>query len=508
MKIIRKSLHRFVITALFVAGAPGFAFAGEPLASVIVQDSTVYGAAELFGVYRQHLGKPVSEITAKTIAESVQQKYLDDGYSRPGFAIRDAGTKTGIARIQLVEARISKVELKGNAGPYRQRLESLVAGLDSGRSLRPEEVRSALRQARKLPGLDVNVATEPDAGDRGGYVLAIDSAYKPLEGSVTVSNRGTREIGRNLAVARLVSNGLFGSENSTGLFVTTAQDSDDYRGGGVFSSSAIGKQGASLQVQGAITSLHIKSQGIPLRQHRERYMMKFSQPVHEWENRELAMSVGLEVENLDLTQNFLPSREDRLRSLQSGITLSSRSTEAQQLVGFDLEQGLNGLGSRIDNFLSPQNSQKPDFTIARLKYVYLRRLNEDWVVRLDSLAQHSSDVLPSIKRFKVGGGRIGRGFEAAAASGDRGIGTKIEMRRRMADTLGWLDRADLYSYFDLGTAWRNDIPDRASASSAGLGLSVNAQRVSGYFELAKPLTRADVDGRREVGVFAELSVRF
>lgn len=499
---------RFVITVVGALLTPGMLYAAEPLVSVVVQNSSVYGAPELFSVYRQQLGKPVTGTTALSIAESLQQKYVDDGYSRPGFTIHDPGTTTGIARIRVVEAKISKVEITGNAGPHRQRLESLVAGLDSDSSLRPNDVRDALRRARRLPGLEVNIATEPDDAGQGSYLLAVDSAFKPLEGSVTVSNRGTHDIGRNLATARVVYNGLLGSENASGIFVTTAGNSDDYRGGGLFSSHAIGDRGTSLQVQAAVTSLDIESQGTPLQQRRERYLLKFSRPLHEWHDSRLVFTGGLEIENVDLARDSSPSREDRLRSLESGVAFGWRAGTRQQLLGLDIEQGLNGFGSRIDNFLSPEIGQDTDFTIARLKYVHLVPINDSWALRWDSVGQHSPDVLPSIKRFKIGGGRIGRGFEAAAASGDRGVAAKIEMRRRMADTLSWLQRADLYSYFDLGTAWRNDEPDRASASSTGLGISVSATRVSGYFEIAKPLTHADVDGRDDTGIFAELTWKF
>jgi hemolysin activation/secretion protein len=72
----------------------------------------------------------------------------------------------------------------------------------------------------------------------------------------------------------------------------------------------------------------------------------------------------------------------------------------------------------------------------------------------------------------------------------------------------WLERADLYGFYDLGSAWRNDAAGRESASSTGLGASLRGSRLSGYLEIAKPLTHADADGRKDAGIFAEVSFQF
>lgn len=487
--------------------APGISLAGQPLASVIVRDSTVYEPAQLFGIYQAHLGQPVTRETAASIAASVQQRYLDDGYSRPGYTILDSGVETGLVRMRLVEARISDVRITGNPGPWGQKLESLVGQLDSQQSLRPSDVRNALRRARRLPGLEVSIATEPGP-EQGAYMLSVDSSFRPLEGGVTLSNRGTREIGRTLLTARLVSNGLLGSKTANGLFVTTAQDSDDYLGGGLFSSAAIGDRGASIQLLAAVTSLATESAGIALGQERERVQLRYSRPLLESHDHELGLRFELDVENLDVVQASLTSREERLRSIETGLLLNLRSGSSQQLAGLDVEQGLRGFGARIDHFLSSAKAPEADFTILRFHYVHVRRLGETLILRWDAIGQHSADVLPSIKQFKVGGSRIGRGFEAAAASGDRGIGNKLELKRRLTDSVSWLTSTDLYGYYDLGTTWRNNAPGRESASSMGIGVAWTAERLGGYVEVAQPLTHADVDGRTDASIFAELSFRF
>lgn len=507
-RIARRYALRFTISVIGLLMMSWPAIAAEKLETAVIQNSSAYGPAALFDIYKDHLGRTVTENTAKSIAESMQQKYLADGFSRPGYKISDRGLLTGIVRIQITEAHLSKVEFSGDQGPYQQRLESIFGYLPSGNSLRPEEIRDAVRRARRLPGLDVSVSTRADTELSGGIVLEVDSTYKLVEGSVKLSNRGTEEIGRNLLFAKVVANGLLGRENTSGLFVTSAEDRETYSGVGVFANTPVGSRDTAALFQASVTSLQIETEGVLLDQDRERYLLKLTHPVLRRPDFEVSVWGGLDYDNLDVLQDGAMSREDRLRSIESGLAVQWRNKHNLTLLTFDLEQGLNGLGSRLDNFLDPDDPRQRDFTIARLRYVRLSKLSEFWSLRWDGFAQSSAQVVPSIKRFKVGGNRIGRGFEAAAISGDSGIGAKAELKRRLSNSLSWLGSTDLYGFYDVGTAWRNDLSDRGSASSTGFGLASSGSRLTGYLELAKPLRHTDADGRKDASIFVEVSLRF
>ena len=62
--------------------------------------------------------------------------------------------------------------------------------------------------------------------------------------------------------------------------------------------------------------------------------------------------------------------------------------------------------------------------------------------------------------------------------------------------------------FLIGATFKNDVPGRESAATAGVGFAVQRNRVSSLVELAKPLTHPDVEGRKELALFAELSLSF
>ena len=488
---------------LFSAG-----FAAENLNSTIILNSTSYSPTELFGVYKDQLGRPIEESTAQSIAEAVQQKYVDDGFARPGYQILDSGLKSQIIRIGLTEASISKVRISGDTGPYQQMLESLFSDIPGKTAIRPDQVRNGVRVARQLPGLKLNVSTVPDAENDGSFVLKLDSQFKPVDGSVKVSNRGTKEIGRDLLFGRINGHGLFDSDISSGLFLSSAMDSSKYNSFGYYSRIGIGETGAGAQFQGSHSAIDIVTSGIALEQDRDLYSIRLSRFVSRDQAGETSIWGKFEVDNLDVVQDGVLSREDRLRSVELGVAATKRSGSGARLLRFELEQAMAIFNSRQVSFSGAGETRRPDFTILRLHYVRSAELNESWSVRGDGFAQHSAKTLPSIKRFKVGGNRIGRGFEAAAASGDRGLGAKLEVRRRLTSDSRLFGVGTIYSYYDLGAAWKNDLRGRESAASAGLGYSFRSERLSGYFEAAKPLTHVDADGNKDVSLFFEFSFQF
>lgn len=474
----------------------------------MIDGSSAYGFPQLFERYKSHLGRPMNEQTAAAIGAAVQQQYVDDGYSRPGYRILDRGLQSGIVRIRLIEARIANVELVGRTGPHRHQLQELFGGLTSDALLRPGDITEALRQARRLPGLVVDVSIEPDASQSGTYRLDVKSSYKPIEGSVKLSNRGTEEIGRNLLFAQFIANGLPGRQSSSGLFLTRAEDSSTYSGGGLFYNAAVGSDGATARLQFAVTSLQIESDGVVVDQDRQRWLAKFVQPFDRNPERDLSAFGGFELDNLDVAQDGAVSREDRLRSLNAGLLANWRSAGRSSLLSVEIELGMNAARSNPDDFSPAGDAEPNNFSIWRTHYARTARLGDSLTWRVDGYGQYSDEALPSVKQFKVGGGRIGRGFEAAAASGDRGVGAKLDLRQPIAADLPWLGPAQIYGYYDLGAAWRNDRPGRESAASTGVGLTARGERFAGYLEVAKPLTHPDADGNKDAGIFAELTYRF
>ena len=88
------------------------------------------------------------------------------------------------------------------------------------------------------------------------------------------------------------------------------------------------------------------------------------------------------------------------------------------------------------------------------------------------------------------------------------MGGKLELRRDLMNSEGPLGRLSAYGFYDVGVAWKQDMPGRESAATAGAGLGLSGATLSGYLEVAAPLTGADIEGNHRASLFAELSYRF
>jgi hemolysin activation/secretion protein len=153
------------------------------------------------------------------------------------------------------------------------------------------------------------------------------------------------------------------------------------------------------------------------------------------------------------------------------------------------------------------DNRELEFMVLDLQAGSFTRFGTAWSLRTDVFAQYSRDVLPDSERFKIGGERLGRGFEVAEIAGDRGLGAKLVLRRELSAG-GKLGRPSLYALYDIGAAWKEDLSGRESAATAGAGFALDGTRWSGYVEAVTPLTRADIEGKRSTAVFAEIAFRY
>jgi hemolysin activation/secretion protein len=363
---------------------------------------------------------------------------------------------------------------------------------------------------RELPGLKLEAKTERDERNPNLYRLDVETDFAPVSGSVRLSNRGTDEIGPNFLLGQLAFNGILGGAASAGTFFSTAVgDYDEYRGAGGFAATTFGNGGPRL------AATLFRSRSDPQERLvdrddlylRDRATLRVTLPAIRggaW-----SPFLGVRLDDLEIERNGARLRDERLRIVEGGLALSVRRADGvQAAANVEIAKGLNAFGSGLHAGDLSADPRRADFALARFTYARLRPLGTLWSVRFDAFAQHSADVLPYVERFKIGGDRLGRGFEVAEIAGDRGVGAKIEGRRSLPQAPARFGRASVYGFYDIGAAFKRDALGRESAATAGVGVSARAERAQSTLELAKPLTHGDVEGNRDLSLFFELVVDF
>ena len=485
------------------------AAAAPNLVSVVVRGSTVYDAPALFDLYREQLGKPVTADSARAIVTALLHKYETDGYSRPQARLDDGLLEVGVLRIDLSEPRIGEVRVNGDPGPHLERLETLGTKLRDEVPVTQAEVAETLRQMRSLPGLSLQATTARDDPSANVYRLDLDTHFDRTSGIVRLSNRGTEEAGPVFVLGQVVFNGLLGGQTNLGATFGSATDYAEYHGLGLLANVGIGTGGGRMSFSGFRSRSNPHE---PVVDRDDDYLrdlasIAYTRPLPKFERANLVLSAALDLDDLTILRSGEKLRDERLRMLSIGPRWGWRHERgAQYFVGVDVVQGLDGLGSGLEALDIEDDLRRADFTLTRLTFTRVSRFGESWTLRLDALGQQTPHVLPYGERFKIGGDRLGRGFEVAEIAGDEGLGAKVEVRRSLDNAPAVLSGAALYGFYDIGAAFKNDVPGRESAATAGFGFAVQHHRMSSTIELAKPLTHPDVEGRKDLALFAELAV--
>jgi hemolysin activation/secretion protein len=495
---------------LTTSAVPAPAAASAPaLTTVIVEGSSVYQPPRLFAVYSASLGKPLSREASRAIAQGIADLYVGDGYVKPEVTMDDALAPQGILRARVFEASVSDVIIEGN-GNFREQLERIGARLARTRPLRRDDIPRTLRDMRQFAGLAVSASTRRDPEVRNAFELVVRADFSPVDGVVRMNNRGTDEAGPNFLLGQVFANGLFGRGEKLGLIFAAATDHDEYLGGGLFYDTPLNSRGT--RANALLFRSHSAPNEAPANLDdeytRERVTLRVSHPLRQDSSLSLSASGAFEADDLRIDRLGSAIREDRLRVIESSLRAVWPAGASQLSANLQLRHGLDALGAglRADDLVS--DPRRSDFYAWLAQASAYRRFAEHWSVRVDAFAQTSAYVLPDSERFKIGGDRLGRGFEVAEIAGDRGLGGKVELRRDLSNTGPLLGRLSTYGFYDIGAAWKQDRPGHESAATAGLGLGLQGAGITGYLELATPLTGPDIEGRRRASVFAEVSWRF
>jgi hemolysin activation/secretion protein len=510
---IRGSRTRHRVTAILVgiitalvelmsAAAPASA---PSLVSVVIRGSSVYDPPGLFDVYREQLGKPISADGARSIAAALVARYQHDGYAQPLVQLDDTLLAAGVLRIDVFEPRISDVRISGDPGPHLERLESIGAQLRDEQPLTQADLQSAVRQMRELPGLTLSASTQRDDSGPNLYRLDLDADFKRVSSVLKLSNRGTDEAGPMFLLGQVAVNGLFGGRTSLGSMFGSATDYAEYHGVGALANVGLGTGQLSVTAFQSRSNPH--ELGVDLNDVylRNNATIGFVRPIERGDRLSISLSGGLDIADLEIVSSDVMLRDEQLRMLKAGtLFLWQGSAKTQWASSVDIVKGLHGLGAGLTALDLVDDPRRADFFLTHLSVTRLTRFGERWSVRLDALGQQSADVLPYDERFKIGGERLGRGYEVAAIAGDQGIGAKVEVRRELLGAPALLERVAVYGFYDIGAAWSHDTLGRESAATAGFGIAKQGSRLTGTLELAQPLTHPDVEGRKDLRLFAEI----
>ena len=157
---------------------------------------------------------------------------------------------------------------------------------------------------------------------------------------------------------------------------------------------------------------------------RERVTFRVTHPLRQDSTLSLTASGAFEADDLDHRPRRAPrSAKTACASSRRGCALRGAATATRSIrrtCRFARAWTHSAAACRRTDLVD--DPRRADFLVAQLQGTAYRRFAELWSVRVDAFSQFIGYVLPDSERFKIGGDRLGRGFEVAEIAGDRGAG--------------------------------------------------------------------------------------
>lgn len=427
----------------------------------------------------------------------------------------------GIVRLDILAARMTRIEVRGDAGSNEGLLQRYLSRLDDQPVFNINEAERYLLLARDIPGMDARLTLRP--GDAPGEVVGeVTVARTPVMFDANVQNFGTRDVGRWSGVARARFAGLTGMGDLTTLSVFSTADLDEQQVVQAAHEFRVGGDGLRLGAGYTYAWTRPDIAGLPLKSDTQIVSLFASYPVMLTQARRLTVGGGLDIIDQDIALGSLPLNRDRLRVINlradaswidpASVAGRSGYSPAEPrwslATSFEARQGVDFLGASDDcgpggrACFQPgavpltRIEGKPDAFLVRANAQAEWRPVKEFTLSAAPRAQWASDPLLAYEEFSGGNFTVGRGFDAGTVIGDSGVAVALEARYGSfvpANTKSFAIQP--FVFFDAAWVWNEDKAfdglDPQKLYSAGGGIRAaygNLGRID--MTLAVPLNRA------------------
>ena len=386
----------------------------------------------------------------------------------------------GHLRIEVTEARIVAVRVRGDIGPGQDRVE---AYLDRLRGMTPFDLDTAQRYlllASDVPRVHISAALRPSAEEQGAIDLEVQLSRDPINELAAVQNTGSDSVGPWGVLARVDLNSFTSFGERTTLIAYDTVPSRDQWIAKVVEEARFGSTGLMGRVSLAYGQSRPGGQLAPLELHGESFVGtgEVRYPIVRLPRESLYASAG--VDFVDQTTAFPGGdvlADDKLRVLWTKLNGDFTRTLGHQIglsgnAELEVRKGFEALGA----------SKAGDPGLSRLQ-----GRPDAWLVRFDgeshlawrwldlgvrAQAQYSDRPLLAYEEMAVGDLTIGRGYEPGILSGDREASAEGKVQIRPLEVFKGVTVSP-FVFYDVGKVSNLDLgsQDRILRSE-GVGLDL------------------------------------
>ena len=449
-----------------------------------VTGSTVFSDAELAEVTARYRNREITTEDLERLRLALTLMYINKGYLTSGAIIPDQDVSFGTIILQIIEGKLSRIDVEGNEWFRSAYLRDRVArGVSTPVSIQPLQERIQLLQ--QDPRIErINAELKP--GDvRGESILNMRvKDANPFKAWLEFNNYQTPVVGaeRGLATVahqNVTGNGdqfmfTYGRSRGVNPIIDTSYSLPLNRYDTTL--SAYYRRNAFLVVENPFRTLDLNVDseviGIAVRQ-----------PVYRTVTDEFALSLAGEHLYLKTTSAFdapglpslfIPGSSTTGVATVSALRFSQEYTHRSPSFVFAalsrVSVGLNVLGATVNSGPLPDGR----FVSWLGQAQAVKRLDDWWGIQLLGrvAAQVASDRLFPLEQMPVGGRFSVRGYRENTLVRDDAVLASFESRLPLFRFASGEDRLQFAQFVDFGHAWnaKGDTPDPQTLASVGVGL--------------------------------------
>jgi hemolysin activation/secretion protein len=453
------------------------------ISQVEITGNTVLKAEDLKAITQKVEGKTVTFKDLKAIADSITQLYLDKGYITSRAVLENQTIQNGVVTIKAIEGSVEKIEVEGLQRLNPNYVTSRIK-LGTGSPLSKNKLEDQLLLLKGDPLFEkVEASIRPGSGLGQSILVVRLKESKAVSGFIGADNYAPASLG-----AERLGTGLT-YRNVTGVGDEfSASYYRSIRGGlNAFDLNyrvPINPMNGTIQVRVAPSRGKIvddQFSAFDIRSKNDFYEISYRQPVIRTTKEELALSLGLAIQN---GQTFL--FQDTPFPFGIGPDADGKSNTRVLKFGQDyIKRDVSGawaLRSQFNFGLNMMNATANDGDIPDGQFFSwtgqvqrVQKLSENNLLVAQAEIQLSPDSLLPSQQFVVGGGQQLRGYRQNARSGDNGFRVSIEDQITVSRNSSGAAVLTVAPFVDFGTVWNNPnnpnrLPDQNFLASGGLGI--------------------------------------
>jgi hemolysin activation/secretion protein len=449
-----------------------------------VLGSTVFTPEQLAAVTAPYTNREVTAEDLEALRVALTRLYIDRGYVNSGAVLPDQTVAGGVITYQVVEGKLSSIELEGNrwlrASYYRERL-SLAAGppLDVG------TLQERLQLLLENPRVErLNAELKPSASPAEAVLdvrveerfplklwLDFDNYQAPSVGAergvVTLAHESLTGHGDVLALSYGRSEGLNPLLDLSYAIPFTAHDTTfamQYR------------RNDYTVIEEPFVPLNIQSDS-------ETYTLALRQPVYRTPSTAVTLELIGDRSSLDTSVLGIPfSLEPGAVDGQSVVTALRFAqeyvyrTRSQVIAAWSrFSFGLDALGSTINSNGLPDSQ----FVAWLGQFQWVNQFEgvkglgiPDTQLIFRAGAQVANKPLLTLEQIAIGGRYTVRGYPQNTLVRDNAALASIEARIPIVRNARWASYLELAPFFDYGYGWNTDRPTLGPPDLAGVGIGL------------------------------------